>query len=372
MTTVSTTTEGVVVDSSGSPFDQTDTFNSFTGDPDCSTRPTYGNWTAQAGSDGGDGWAVDPNTTGSGATGPGSLYDGPYLYLESSASGQTCGDDNTSNGSTQTIESNTIDASVYALSFEFVYNMTGAPMDTGPASLHVDAWNGSSWDNDVTGGAIQSGQQTSWTSSGTIDLSSYTNSDFKVRLRYIVSSGGNVYQNDVAVDDLHIYGNVRSSGYIVSPEVDHDWVAGQDEWGEIEWNTTEPTGSDSLMHVYYTNATACDTIVPDGALSGNSTGFDITDSPVDISGLSTTTYNRICLRADLDQGSASQPLSLDDWTVRWVRKPQFTQTSYRWYANENAEPPTDTWPEGMGETELGENDPITLADPVGANDVVRF
>ena len=372
LTNTATTTGDVEIDVSGvSAFDQTDTFNSFTGNPDCSSRPTYGNWTAQNGSDGNDGWSTDPNTTGSGGTGPSSVYDGAYLYLESSADTQTCGD-NTSLSSTQTIESNVIDASLYALNFQFYYNMTGPAMDNGPASLHVDAWNGSSWDMDVTGSAIQSGQQTSWTSSGVIDLSGYTNSDFQVRLRYVVSTGGNVYENDVAVDDLHIYGDPRPKGTIMSPEIDHDWVPNQDTWGEVEWNTTEPTGSDVLLRVYYTSSTACDTIVPDGALAGNSSGFDLSDSPLNISGLSTSTYNRICLQAELDQGSAGSSPTLDDWDVRWTLTPQFTQTSYKWYANEDAEPPTDPWPEGMGESELGENDPITSSIPTKTGDVLRL
>jgi hypothetical protein len=191
-------------------FDQIDTFNSITGDPDCTTRPNFGNWTSQNGSDGNDGWATDPNTTASGSTGPGAPIDGAYLYLESSGSGQTCGADVTA-GSSQYVESNTIDASLYALYFEFDWNMyvTG----NTDASLHVDAWNGTSWDLDVSGSAINTGDNGDiWISEPAIDLSSYVNSDFKIRIRYIVGTTGNVYQNDVAVDNLHIYGDWRGPG----------------------------------------------------------------------------------------------------------------------------------------------------------------
>jgi len=190
----------------GGSFNQCDTFNGFSGNPDCSTS-TFGNWTSQTGSDGTDGWATDPDSTGSSGTGPGTPIDGAYLYLESSASTQPCGDGVTA-GSSQYVESNTIDASSYALSFEFDWNMN---VNTNTdASLHVDAWNGSSWDLDVNGSAINTGNNTDlWVSQPTIDLSSYTNSDFKIRIRYVVGTLGNVYQNDVAVDNLCIYGDLR-------------------------------------------------------------------------------------------------------------------------------------------------------------------
>lgn len=371
LTSAQTTGSGSVQPVTGSgSFDQTDTFNAYTTDLDCTQRPTFGNWTAQNGSDGNDGWTTDTNTTASTGTGPASVYDGAYLYLESSASSQTCGA-NVSFGSSQYVESNTLDGSTYALSFEFMYNMTGAAMDTGPASLHVDAWNGSSWDLDVSGGAINSGQQTAWTSSGVIDLSSYTNSDLKVRIRYILSTGGSVFQNDVAVDDLHIYGDERATyGTIMSPEIDFASVPDQNTWGGVRWSTTEPSGTDVKLHVYYTSSTACDTIIPDGALAGNSTGFDVSAVPLDISGLSTTTYDRICLSADLDAGTSLDPPTLDDWTVKWTLDPAFTQNYYRWYANTDAATPTDPWPSGG--TDLAENAPITNSIAVKSSDALRL
>ena len=111
-------------------------------------------------------------------------------------------------------------------------------------------------------------------------------------------------------------GTTVSSGTIMSPEIDFDWVSGQDTWGEAAFSTTETSG-DVKLRVYYTVSTACDTIVPDGTLSGNSSGFDVSASPIDISGLTpvATTYNRICLQATLTD-SGSTPF-LNDWTVTW-------------------------------------------------------
>ena len=107
------------------------------------------------------------------------------------------------------------------------------------------------------------------------------------------------------------------SGTVMSTEVDFDWVSGRSQWGEAIWSTTEPSGSDATTSVYYSSATTCDTIVPNSALSGNEAGFDVSASPKDISGLSTSTYNRICLRTSLAAGGATSSPSLNDWRVTW-------------------------------------------------------
>lgn len=106
-----------------------------------------------------------------------------------------------------------------------------------------------------------------------------------------------------------------SSGSIMSTEVDFDWVSGQSSWGEVIWSTTETQG-DIKLKVYYTVSSACDTIVPEGVLSGNSSGFDVSSSPLDISGLNTTTYNRLCLKAELTVGVSASP-TLNDWRITW-------------------------------------------------------
>lgn len=159
-----------------------------------------------------------------------------------------------------------------------------------------------------------------------------------------------------------------SSGYIVSNEIDHDWVPAQATWGDITFNTTEPGGSDVTLQVYYSNTLACDTIVPDGALAGNSSGFDQSSSPIDISGLSTTTYNRICLRANLTQSGASP--TLDDWSVSWTRDPVLTQNYYRWYDNISSFTPIDAWPPGG--TDLNENQAMESNGPIDPSEVVRL
>lgn len=127
-------------------------------------------------------------------------------------------------------------------------------------------------------------------------------------------------------------------GVVRSPEIDFDWVPGQGSWAQAIWSTTEPPDGDVRLRVYYTVSTPCDTLVPDAALpvSGNTTtGFDVSVSPLNLSGLNTLTYNRICLEATLTAGAAASP-TLNDWKVTW-QPPGVggdrVQSGYRWYEN---------------------------------------
>jgi hypothetical protein len=148
------------------------------------------------------------------------------------------------------------------------------------------------------------------------------------------AGGGNTIEieitasGDVSITDASVTGSFpvqfsgtttirASSGTIMSTEIDFDWVPGRSQWGEVYWSTTEPSGSDSTTSVWYTVSSACDTIIPNSALSGNEAGFDVSASPKDISGLSTSTYNRICLRASLAVGTATSSPALDYWKVTW-------------------------------------------------------
>lgn len=163
-----------------------------------------------------------------------------------------------------------------------------------------------------------------------------------------------------------------ATGTVQSGEIDVDWVPNQGAWGEVRWNVAESAGSTTTVQVYYTNTLSCDTLIPNGDLPGNDSGFLTSQSPLDISGLSTTTYSQICLQANLDKGSTSTSPILNEWTVSWVRNPVLTQNYYRWYNNADTQTPTDTWPPGSTESELGENEAIPSADPVADGDVIRL
>jgi hypothetical protein len=160
-----------------------------------------------------------------------------------------------------------------------------------------------------------------------------------------------------------------TQGIVRSKPIQFSFVPSQPTWGDITFSSTEPFGTDVLVRVRYTATTSCDALVPDSALPGNAAGFDTTELPINISGISTTTYSQLCLEATITTlGSASA--SLDDWELSWVRQPKLIQDAYRWYANGSFFTPTDAWP--LGATDLSELAPINASAPVNDGDVLRL
>jgi hypothetical protein len=133
-----------------------------------------------------------------------------------------------------------------------------------------------------------------------------------------------------------------NSGTITSDPIAFTLVPSQLTWGEILWNTTEPTGTDVEVQVLYETGGTCTTLVPDVDLPGNSGGFQLSASPLNISSLSTSTYDGLCLRATLSSTNTNLP-TLNEWTLSWEREPYLSQAHYRWYVNVNGATPTDPW-----------------------------
>ncbi len=196
---------------------QTDDFSAASGgDLTLYTAQTgWTNWIGVNGSDGTNSWcyADNANGTASGGTGTVAGNPRPWIYLEASANGQNACATGTTTGSSQYLESNVKDASQYSLTFNFDYMMDlgGTNAD---AELHLDAWNGTSWVADVyvvANGMVRLGDGgAQWYSEGPIDLSAYTNADFKLRFRYVVGTASG-YQNDISFDNLAFTGTPRSS-----------------------------------------------------------------------------------------------------------------------------------------------------------------
>ena len=108
----------------------------------------------------------------------------------------------------------------------------------------------------------------------------------------------------------------QSSGTVMSPEINYASVIGQASWGTMSFSSNETHG-DIKLRIYYSVSSPCDTIVPDTTLAGNSSGFDVAASPINITPLIpvATIYNKICLQATLT-ASGGTPL-LNDWTIDW-------------------------------------------------------
>ena len=162
-----------------------------------------------------------------------------------------------------------------------------------------------------------------------------------------------------------------ASGFVTSDPISFSLVPGRPTWGEAIWNTTEPNGTNVLLQVLYATSsnTYCNVLVPNGALSGNSSGFGVSTSPLDLSGLSATTYSSLCLRATLSTTNSNMP-TLDDWTLSWERQPYLVQSQFRWYANRNNENPNDVWPAGA--TDLLQNEAIPQLHSPGSGEIMRL
>ncbi|MBP9668907.1 MAG: DUF2341 domain-containing protein [Candidatus Pacebacteria bacterium] len=194
---------------------------------------------------------------------------------------------------------------------------------------------------------------TSWSAAQTLENSpSVTAAPF----REPISIAAKVYQSN--------------SGTIQSDPIAFSSVPNRTTWGEALWSTNEPSGTDVTVQVMYESGGVCSSLLPDGVLTGNSTGFQASASPIDLSSVSTTTYSSLCLKATLTSSNTYVP-SLTDWTLSWERSPYLTQEHYRWYVNTNAATPSDVWPSGA--SEVVTDAAIQIADGAPSlNDVLRL
>lgn len=160
-----------------------------------------------------------------------------------------------------------------------------------------------------------------------------------------------------------------SEGVVTTPPIDFTAVPNQPTWGDISFDTSEPFGTDVQVRVRYSSTTACDAYVPDLVLPGNSGGFDLTEVPINLTGLSTSTYDQICIEATVTT-QGSQSAALEEWTLSWVRQPKLNQSNYRWYVNGSFLTPTDPWPAGI--VDLDENTALTSATAISLDETIRL
>lgn len=131
-----------------------------------------------------------------------------------------------------------VSAAIYALFVTFnrcVYGNTGG-------HLYFEAWNGVDWVNiadwDLDG-------VTTFTPVGPYDFTSYSNADFKIRFRTVVG-GTNAYQNDVAIDEVRIYGNLKAAYKLEGITKDKTGAA----LGNCECYACEDLGTSAVFRKY--------------------------------------------------------------------------------------------------------------------------
>lgn len=118
-------------------------------------------------------------------------------------------------------------------------------------------------------------------------------------------------------------GSYPASGFALSSTTAPAYLA---RWTSASSTLSAPAGTSVLVSV----ADASGTLIPDAALAGNSAGFS---GAIDLSGVSTTTYPSLKLRAALTSSNPTLTPSVNDWRLGYDAGPtplpnvSFTLTS---------------------------------------------
>ncbi|MDY6834349.1 MAG: DUF2341 domain-containing protein, partial [Chloroflexota bacterium] len=177
-------------------------------------------------------------------------------------------------------------------------------------------YNGSTYD--LIDELDDNGADTTWLHYDTvsIDLNTYDISDFRVRFDATLDAGELVWVDQLTVAKTPY----ETSGDVTSVTIPTDSNTRFAVGNQLSWNDTEPTNTDLIYQLYYYDSTW--QLIPDSALSGNSTGFDT--SSVSISSV-TTDYDQIRIKGSLSTTDTSETPSIQDWTVSYYYR-KYTST----------------------------------------------
>lgn len=111
-------------------------------------------------------------------------------------------------------------------------------------------------------------------------------------------------------------GTYPPEGEVVSVGIAPTYLAG---WQEALWEDGTSASTTATYHVEYLDETSGFIPVPDSALPGNSTGFDT--PPIDLSGLSSETYDTLRLIGELGTVDPNQTPSITEWQIVYDEGP---------------------------------------------------
>lgn len=106
-------------------------------------------------------------------------------------------------------------------------------------------------------------------------------------------------------------GNYAASGSARSSAITPTYLY---SWTSASSTISTPAGTTAVIHV----TDGSGSLIPDAVLPGNATGYTGT---VDLTGVSTTTYPSLALRADLTTAATSTTASIADWGLSYKRGP---------------------------------------------------
>ena len=87
-------------------------------------------------------------------------------------------------------------------------------------------------------------------------------------------------------------------------------------WTQVSWTGSVPLQTNMALHVYAVDAGGIYTRIPNAVLPGNGVGF--VTSPINLSGLSASTYPRLALGIVLQSFDATGTPRLSDWDVSYM------------------------------------------------------
>lgn len=88
------------------------------------------------------------------------------------------------------------------------------------------------------------------------------------------------------------------------------------EWRELAWSDIRPSQTNIVYRIYDGDGI---TLIPDAMVPGNSAGFSV--SPIDISGVSTTTHPSVSIHASLGTVDTAETPTLSSWSVSYEYGP---------------------------------------------------
>jgi len=103
-----------------------------------------------------------------------------------------------------------------------------------------------------------------------------------------------------------------SSGYLISNDIIPTNII---YWDEFSWTDNEPAETEIKYQILYNDGMSW-TLIPDADLPNNLSGFAV--SPIDLLGLSTTTYPQLRTKGNLSTNNASATPELFDWNISWI------------------------------------------------------
>lgn len=157
---------------------------------------------------------------------------------------------------------------------------------------------------------------------GSLEVQTYSPVEATFYQDLLANESGLAATTSVALDNDDLVLLDAGAGYALLGEARSDDIAPTKlvSWDEASWSTVTPPDTALRVHVVYPNSGVY-SLVPEGVLPGNTDGF--TSGLVTLSGVPTTTFPVLALRAVLETTNASSTPHLQDWRLDYHAGPAF-------------------------------------------------